>query len=151
MNLSMEIKPMKGLGELVFGMKAEEVQKLLGEAEETEEIDEEEVKTLIWHYWTKGFSVFFDEDQNNRLSSIEIDNEEATLWGKRIFQMDEKTLVDLFKEKGFKELDIEDHEWGERRVSFDDAIVDLYFENGELTGINYGVFLNEMEIAIWPN
>jgi hypothetical protein len=151
MNVTMEIKPMKGLGELEFGMKAEDVEKILGTAEEVEEIDEEEVKTLIWHYWSKGISVFFDEEHNNKLSSIELDNTTATLWGNLVFDMKEKELIELFKEKGYKDLDEEEHEWGEKRVSFDDAMIDLYFEEGELSSINYGVFLNDFEIAVWPN
>jgi hypothetical protein len=152
MNISFDIKPMQGLGELNFGIKAEEAKALLGEPEEVEDIDNNgEFKTVIWHYWNKGVSVFFDEDQGMKLSSIEVDNSMATLWGNLVFQMTEEQLIKLFKEKGYQEVDTEDQDWGEKRVSFDDAMVDLYFEDGELTSINYGVYLDDFEIAVWPN
>ncbi|MDQ3190297.1 MAG: hypothetical protein M3Q58_01755 [Bacteroidota bacterium] len=152
MDVNLEIKPMKGLGDLNFGITSEEVIKRIGAPEEIEEIEpESEIRTLIWHYWSKGLSLFFDEENDLKLTSIEVDNNMTTLWGHMIFNMDEKEIIELFKSKGYKEIDIEEQEWGEKRISFDDAMVDLYYEEGELNSINYGVFINEMEIAVWPN
>ncbi len=152
MNVNLEIKPMKGLGDLAFGISSEEVIKIIGAPEEIEAIEpESEIRTLIWHYWSKGLSLFFDEENDLKLTSIEVDNNMTTLWGEMIFNMNEKQIIELFKSKGYKEIDIEEQEWGEKRISFDDAMVDLYYEEGELNSINYGVFINEMEIAVWPN
>jgi hypothetical protein len=151
MDLNLEIKPMKGLGDLKFGMTTEEVEKLIGPAEEVEDIDENEVKTKIWHYWQKGVSLFFDQENSFRLSSIEVDNTNATIWGKKVFEMTEKDLTELFKSNGFNEIDAELQEWGEKRVSFDDAMFDFYFEEDELVSVNYSVLLNEHEMAVWPN
>ena len=152
MGVNIEIKPMEGLGELNFGVTKEEVERMVGAPEDVEEMDtENDIRTLIWHYWSKGFSAFFDEDNNFKLSSLEVDNQMATLWGQLIFNMKEEELIELFRSKGFKEIDTEEQEWGERRVSIDDAMVDLYFEEGELNSINFGVFINDLEIAVWPN
>ena len=152
MGVNIEIKPMEGLGELNFGVTKEEVERMVGAPEDVEEMDtENNIRTLIWHYWSKGFSAFFDEDNNFKLSSLEVDNQMTTLWGQLIFNMKEEELIELFRSKGFKEIDIEEQEWGERRVSIDDAMVDLYFEDGELNSINFGVFINDLEIAVWPN
>ncbi|MBA3900439.1 MAG: hypothetical protein H0X62_09560 [Bacteroidetes bacterium] len=151
MNVNLEIKPMNGLGELSFGMVAEDVIKIAGPAEEIEKIDDDQVKTTIWHYWTKGLSLFFDEENNLKLSSIEVDNTNATIFGKSAFEMNESEITELMKSNGFNEIDAEEQEWGEKRVSFDDAMVDFYFEEDELVSINYSVFLNEFEIAVWPN
>ena len=152
MGVNIEIKPMEGLGELNFGVTKEEVERMVGAPEDVEDTDgENDIRTLIWHYWSKGFSAFFDEDNNYKLSSLEVDNQMATLWGQLIFNMKEEELIELFRSKGFKEIDIEEQEWGERRVSIDDAMVDLYFEEGELNSINFGVFINDLEIAVWPN
>ena len=151
MNEILEIKPMQGIGSLKFGASSDEVAKYFGKAEEVEETEAvEEFKTIIWHYWSKGCSVFFDEENNLLFSSIEIDNRSAVLWGKPIFEMKEAEIVKLFKKNGFIEIDSELHEWGERRVSFDDAMVDFYFEDDALTSINYSVSLDEEEAANWP-
>lgn len=148
----LELKPKVGLGSLKFGMNKEDVKSLLDAPEEEETIDEgEEFKTLIWHYWDKGFSVFFDEAHHGRVTSIEVDNCDTRLWGKNIFNMKEQELIDLFKEHGYSEVDTEDCDWGERRVSIDDAFVDLYFEDKELTSVNFGVVMDDMEIVLWPN
>jgi hypothetical protein len=152
MSFNYEIRPFKGLGELNFGMAAGEVQALLGPAEEVEEIEDgAENKTIIWHYWSMGISLFFNENNDLTLSSIETDNSLSSLWGKFIFRMNEKQLIELFTEQGFSQIDIEEEEWGEKRVSFDDALTDLYFEEGELTSISWGQIFDDFEISLWPN
>jgi hypothetical protein len=148
----LEIKPKIGLGTLKFGTTMKEVEKHFGLPEEVEKLEAEgEYRTTIWHYWDKGFSLFFDEEEKNNFTCVEIDNEDAHLWGKKVFSMKEEEILNLFKSKGFTEIDTEDNASGEKRVSFDDAVVDMYFEDGELTSINYGVFPEDEKILILPN
>lgn len=150
--LDLEIKPKIGLGKLRFGATMAEAEKYFGTPEEVEKVEGEgDYKTTVWHFWDKGFSLFFDEHQKNTFTCVEIDNEDATLWGKNVFSMTEQELVELLKSKGYSEIDTEEHEWGEKRVSFDDALVDLYFEDGEPVSINYGVFPDDNKILILPN
>ena len=147
-----EIKPKEGLGGLKFGATMAEAEKCFGAAEEVEHLEGEgNYKAIVWHYWDRGFSLFFDETGKQVFTCVEIDNEEAMLWGVHIFNMSEEEIVSLFKSKGFKEVDSEVHEWGEKRVSFDDALVDLYFEAGNLVSINYGVFEDDNTIVFFPN
>jgi hypothetical protein len=148
----LEIKPKIGLGNLLFGSTMQQVKGTIGEPEETEEITEEEgFHTEVWHYWEAGLSVFFDEDDNKLFSCAEVDNEDATLWGKRIFDMAEAEIVSLFREHGFPDYEAEDHPWGERRVSFDEILVDLYFEKKKLVSINFGAIIDSGQIIFWPN
>ena len=147
-----EIKPKIGLGNLKFGASMKDAETCFGAAEEVEELEGEgDYKAIVWHYWDRGFSLFFDEAGKQVFTCVEIDNEEAILWGVRIFEMKEDEIIDLFKSKGFKEIDSEVHEWGEKRLSFDDALVDLYFEADALVSINYGVFEDENRIIFFPN
>jgi hypothetical protein len=150
----LQIRPHEGLNKLLFGTSRQEAELAFGKAEETESIEsgDGDYKTEVWHYWTKGFSLFFDENVNYKFTCVEIDNKEADLWGKKIFSLSEPEIILLFKSKGFKEIDSEVHEWGERRLSFDDALVDLYFENDTLTSVNYGVLGDTPDkILIFPN
>lgn len=148
----MDIKPKIGLGNLLFGSTMTQVKATLGEPEETEHITEEEgFHTEVWHYWEAGVSVFFDEDDNKLFSCAEVDNEEALLWGKPVFEMTEGEIIYLFKQHGFAEYDAEDHPWGEKRVSFDDILVDLYFEKNKLVSINFGAIIDSGQIIFWPN
>ena len=55
------------------------------------------------------------------------------------------------KEHKYILTDSEKQEWGEKRLSFDEAGLDCYYENGRLTSINFGVIdeLNNFEFL--PN
>jgi|ERR1051326_3100704 hypothetical protein len=151
----LEIKPNTGLNSLTFGATREEAGHAFGKAEETESIEsgDGDYKTEVWHYWQKGFSLFFDENAGYKFTCAEIDDREAVLWGKKIFSLSEQEITGLFKKNGFSQIDTEVHEWGERRVSFDDALVDLYFENGKLISVNYGILSSsgDDKILIFPN
>lgn len=151
-NPLLEIRPKVGIGTLKFGASMSEVEKHFGKPEEVEKVEgETDYKTTVWHYWDRGFSLFFDEEEKNNFTCVEIDNEEALLWDKQVFNMNEEEIKALFKSKGFTEIDTEEEEWGEKRISYDDAVVDMYFEDGELTSINYGVFPEDEKILILPN
>ena len=147
-----EIKPKVGLGDIKFFTEMSEVANYLGNAEEVEKIEEgEEYKTVIWHYWEKGYSLFFDAKFNNIFTCVEIDNQETILWGKKIFDLKEHEIIDLCITKGYMNMDTEEQTWGEKRISFDDALIDFYFEDNILVSINYGVFVEHENIIIFQN
>ncbi|MEW6469513.1 MAG: hypothetical protein AB1458_11335 [Bacteroidota bacterium] len=153
--IALEIKPHVGINDLLFGKTRQDAQSAFGKPDETETIEsgDGEYKTEVWHYWKKGFSLFFDENVDYRFTCVEIDNRSATIWETPVFMLSETEIIDLFKSKGYKDIDSEVHEWGERRISFDDALVDLYFENNKLVSVNYGVLNdgNENRLMIFPN
>ena len=148
----LEIKPCIGLSNVPFGASMSEVELILGQAEEIELLDDlEDCNSTVWHYWEQGFSLFFDENNRQIFGCVEIDNKEAILWGKKIFEMSEKEIIELFKNKNFPQYETEVHEWGEKRLSFDAANIDFYFEKNKLISINYGKPLNDPHILILPN
>lgn len=130
-----------------------EVEKLLGKPEETELLDDiDDCHSTVWHYWDHGFSLFFDENNNRVFGCVEIDNSDTLLWGEKIFRMTEKEIIALFKSKNYTQFETEVHEWGEKRLSFDDANIDFYFEKNKLSSINYGKPLNnDSPVLILPN
>ncbi len=136
-----EIIPNFGFNLLKFGATSFETKQVFGEPDETESLKEElmpESESLVYHYWKQGFSLFYSVTSNFSFTSAEIDNKHATMFGKKVFAMNEIEIIKLFKENNFEVTDSEKHEWGEKRVSFDEALVDLYFENGKLQSINFG-------------
>lgn len=140
----LEIKPLEGIADIKFGVTEKEIISRFGEPEEVEELDPiDDYETTLWHYWDKGLSIFFDKGIELVFTSVEVDNPDATLWDEKIFDMTEEDLKTLFIKKGYSEIDMELMDNGEKRVSFDDAMVDLYFENGNLTGVSYGVFIDK--------
>ena len=140
----LELKPLEGINDIKFGLNEKTILEYFGEPEEKEELDPiEDYITVLWHYWEIGVTVFFDKRKELVFTSIEVDNVDAELWGHRIFDMDEEELKKIFTGKGYSDIDIEITENNEKRVSFDDAMVDLYFEEGQLTGISYGIFIDD--------
>ena len=145
--LTLEIKPKIGFGELEFGDTTEKLTSFLGEAEEIENIEEIEddadFNTVILNYWSVGITVFFEGVEKSVISCFEIDNPEATLFGKRIFELNEKEVIELMNANGFTEIESEIEEEGEKRLSFDQALIDFFFEDDVLAAINWGVLIND--------
>jgi len=153
MNSNYRINLLKGFSDLNFGQSIAEAETIFGKAEETQELNDEILETscTVLHYWESGFSLFFDNKHSKKFSSVEVDNEETVLFSSRVFELKEKQLVDMMKEQGFSLSDTEQQEWGEKRISFDEAGLDCYFENGKLTSINFGVIEEHGTFDFLPN
>ena len=148
--LTLEIKPLEGYGELEFGAAKEEVIGYFGKPDEDEIFeDEEEGDTLVYHFWGKAVSAFFENLVEPVLVNLETDNPDATLFGKNIFAMKETEVKELMIANGYSDMDeeiMESEEFdNEKRVSFDDAMVDFFFEDELLTAVSWGIFLDEFE------
>ncbi len=153
MNDYLEIKLLNGFCSVVFGNTGLQVKTTFGEPDQVELLEDTLLETAcdVWHYWDKGFSLFFDKHKNNVFTSVEVDNRETRLFDKKIFSLKEPELIALMKENGFSLSETEQHEWGERRLSFDDAGLDCYFEKGKLTSVNFGILPDSNNFYYHPN
>ena len=146
-DLTLEIKPLEGFGELEFGMTPEEVFEYLGQSDEDEIFEDEEMgDTKVFHFWNKSISAFFEDPEDLVLTNLETDNPDVMLFGKHIFAMKEKEIIKLMKENGYSDIDEEemnDEEFeNEKRVSFDDAQIDFFFKDEVLTAISWGAYFD---------
>ncbi|CAN5205143.1 hypothetical protein BH09BAC5_BH09BAC5_12160 [soil metagenome] len=140
---------LKSFGLLPFGSTANQVLAIYGEPEEKEMLEGIDGSvSAVWHYWAKGFTLFFDGPKNDLFCCAEIDNSlQLKIWDISVFSLNEPQLKELFKQNGFKELDEEFHEWGEKRITFEDAMADFYFENGIMVSVNFSTMISgESEI-----
>lgn len=143
-NLSHDIKPKDGFGEIKFGIPTDKLVSILGEAEEIETFeDDDEFNTTILNYWEIGVSAFFEGTENSVLSCLETDIPDATLYGKKVFDLDESQIITLMEEHGYDVAESEEDPSGERRISYDDALIDFFFHEGELIAVNWGVLVND--------
>ena len=128
----------QGIGTIRFGMPVEEVVALLGTADEVENIENAaDEPTTVLRYNEQGI-VLFCEGENPVLACIDLANEDSTLFGEKVFDMEESQLAALMAKHHYKEQDIDDEDWGERRVSFPEGNIDFYFDEGELVSITFG-------------
>ena len=135
--MKLEIKIHQGIGDIYFDMPVEEVVDIMGQPEEVENIDNATDETTTVLRYDEGLTLFF-EGENPLLSCIDISNEETTLYGKQLFTMNEKSIVKLMVNNGLFEQDVDDEDWGERRVTFNEGNIDFYFEDNQLMSVIIG-------------
>jgi hypothetical protein len=142
--MKLEIKLHEGLAGLPFKGSTEPVRAMFGEPGETEELDNQcdgSLESIVWNYEEIGLNFFFDvTTMEPVLSTIESDNIETELFGKKIFQLNKADLILLMKSEGFEEFEEEDETWGEHRLTFDEAQIDFYFVDGDLTLVSWSCF-----------
>ena len=142
--LTLEIVPKKGFGEIKFGDTSEKVITLLGQPEDVENIEDVDgFNTVVLYYYEQGITVFFEGREKSVVACIETENPDATMFGKNIFNMTEQDIIALMTEKGYEVAEMELETSGERRVSYDDAMIDFFFLDGDLVVVNWGVLVNE--------
>lgn len=135
--MDIEIKIKKGIGDVTFDMPIEQVVAILGQADEVDNIDNAEDEPTTVLRYEDSMTLFF-EGENPILSCIDITNEDATLFGKEIFDFNEKDIVKLMVDNKYFEQDVDTEEWGERRITFSEGNIDFYFEDDELMSVIIG-------------
>jgi hypothetical protein len=142
--LKLEIAPKQGFGDIKFGDASEKVIKLLGQPEDVENIEDVDgFNTVVLYYYEQGITIFFEGRDKSVVACVETENPDSVMFGKTIFDMTEEDIIDLMKIKGYEVAEMELETSGERRVSYDDAMIDFFFLDGDLVVVNWGVLVNE--------
>jgi len=139
--MDIQIVLKKGLGDIHFGCTPEIVRAVFGEPEDVEELEnalDGNVESVVWNYPDSGLNFFFDAANGEPdLSTIESDNLETVLFNARIFNITKDNIISLMLENGYKDVEEDDETWGEHRVTFEDAQLDFYFADQELTLVSW--------------
>lgn len=136
--MNMEIKLRQGIGDITFGMPVEDIVARLGNPDEVENIDNAaDESTTVLRYNDLGITLFCEGD-NPVLACIDVSNEDCTLFGQPVFDLEERPIVELMVRNNLTEEDADEEDWGERRISFPEGNVDFYFDQGELVSIILG-------------
>ncbi len=135
--MNKEITIKKGYGSILFDMPVEDVVAILGEADELESIQNATDETTTVLRYGDCLTLFFEGD-NPTLSCIDVTDEDTTIFGKEVFNLGEKEIVELMIENKYFEQDVDDEEWGERRITFSEGNIDFYLEDNELMSISIG-------------
>ena len=139
------IVPLKGYGEIPFGMTLDDTVKLLGMPdfyEELSDMEETGNRSIYYEYDELETNIYLEGVTKSVVACFETENEAATLYGKKVFGLSKDEVVKLMKDNGFKELE-EEIEDGELRVTFEDAMVDFFFEGDKITAVSWGVLVYE--------
>lgn len=145
----------KGLENVRFGARREEVKQTFGEPDQTEKIaDEEELNTHIWHYTDQQLTFIFEEFHDNKLSAIITKDDHYLVRDLIRVGMQKQHVLDSLEELNFLEYAEEDHSdidspnrW---LVAIDDKSLFLWFEDDVLVEIEWFPFYDEFDEMIWP-
>lgn len=139
------IEPLKGYGEIPFGMTLDEAIKMLGMPnfyEELNDMEETENRSIYYEYDDLQTNIYFEGITKSVVACFETENENATLYGKKVFDLDQKAVIEMMKAKGFNELEQETED-GELRISFEDALIDFFFDEEGMTAVSWGVLVDD--------
>jgi hypothetical protein len=148
-----DIKLGTGVGELRFGMSMDEVRQQLGEPEEVEKSEEDDdFEHQAWNYLDQGYSLYFDREDDYRLSCIETDRPAIALYGESILGKSPEQIKALMAQHGHTNADEEAGDDGELQLSYEHQMIDFYFVENELMVVNFGVFIEEESLEVrWPD
>ncbi len=139
------IEPLKGYGEIPFGMTLDEATKILGMPdfyEELSDMEETGNRSIYYEYEGLETNIYFEGVTKSVVACFETENMEATLYGEPVFDLTKEEIIVLMKQHGFKELE-EEKEDDEQRVSFEDAMIDFFFDEDGLAAVSWGVLVDE--------
>ena len=139
------IMPLKGYGEIPFGMTLDDAVKLLNMPDFYEELNDMEEtgnRSIFYEFDGIQTNIYFEGITKSVVACFETENENATLYGKKVLELKKDEVIQLMKAQGFKELE-EETEDGELRVSFEDALIDFFFEDDKMTAVSWGVLVDE--------
>ena len=139
------IMPLKGYGEIPFGMTLDDAVKKLGMPdfyEELSDMEETGNRSIYYEYDELETNIYFEGVTKSVVACFETENMESTLYGEPVFNLTKEEIIDLMKKHGFKELE-EEKEDEEQRVSFEDAMIDFFFDEDGLAAVSWGVLVDE--------
>ena len=137
--------PLKGYGEIPFGLTLDEAVKLLNMPDFYEELNDMEEtgnRSIYYEYNDIQTNIYFEGITKSVAACFETENESATLYGQKVFGLKKDEVIKLMQANGFKELE-EDEEDGEHRVSFEDALTDFFFDGDKMTAVSWGVLVDD--------
>ena len=139
------IVPLKGYGEIPFGMTLDESVMMLNMPDfyvELSDMEETGNRSIYYEYDEIKTNIYFEGVTKSVVACFETENEAATLYGKKVLGLQKDEVVKLMKDNGFKVME-EETEDGELRVSFEDALMDFFFDGETMTAVSWGVLVDE--------
>lgn len=152
------IMPGIGLGPIHFGMSANEVEEILGRADDAVLYDEHVDRSLDLSF-KEGLSCSFHQSDDFRLCSMEVERlYPCTLFGKSIDSFSLQQVEPAFRAANIAEDDlnhstmIRDEEIEEISWAFHRLGMTLYFDLSEtLQSVSWGVLFDSNDNIVWPS
>jgi len=150
-----EIQPGKGIDKILLGMKEEEVKKILGDSDETDEqVYDDGDKSRSLYYFDHGIDLTFESDDDYRLSFISVDDDMFHIRDSIRVGMDmdsvEEELAKLNWEITAREGIGTPENPDQYLLAIEDQNINLWFMEKVLDEIQIGPFWLDDETPDWP-
>jgi len=148
----------KGLGDLYFGMSKEDFRAIMGDPDEVETMQNEDLPedvTEAWHYDEVELSASFDKMEDWRLTSLAVSSDEYSFEGVDLIGLSQSEVMEQIEILGLGDVYLEElsdnEEDSQQIATILEVSLNLWFDNGILTEIQWGPFWDEEEEEfIWP-
>ncbi len=148
----------KGIDNLQFGMSREQFKEIMGEPDEVEVMENEDLPedtSEAWHYDELELSASFDQMEDWRLTSLAVSSDEYTFEGVDLIGLSQQEVMDQIEMMDLGDISIEelsDEEGNSQQIAtLLDVSLNLWFDNGILSEVQWGPYWDdEEEELIWP-
>jgi len=148
----------KGIDNLQFGMSREQFKEIMGEPDEVEVMENEDLPedtSEAWHYDEVELSASFDQMEDWRLTSLAVSSDEYTFEGIDLIGLSQQEVMDQIEMMDLGDISIEelsDEEGNSQQIAtLLDVSLNLWFDNGILSEVQWGPYWDdEEEELIWP-
>ena len=153
-----EIRIGIGLGNIRFGSSKPAIKKILGEPNEIDTvdvpIDSEEISIEQWHYDELELSLSFDDYDDELLDTFAVSSPEYTLngialIGKSIYEID--GMIEQLNLGECEKENLSDDQENTHVYSFHESNLNLWFEDEELSEIQWGPLSDDKQPLIFAN
>jgi hypothetical protein len=134
----------------MLGMARQPVAALVGPPDRIEDHSHDDEASVDWHYDQRGFSLYFDAEEDFRLNLVLIDLPSVELAGKRPIGMTEDEAQNAFAEMWGFALEYELSDLGVKTYELGDTEISLSFERGVCDSVQVAAHIDESDQYVWP-
>ena len=149
-----DIKPLVGLGNLIFGLSRENVKDIIGDPDEIEKYDHVDNTTNeCWTYNTLKIELTFSSEDNWLLGAIDIYSPDAKINSHKIIGLSEEEFIEAFDnyEIGVIEFDEEDRSYDLYSYYCENSNISFWLNKGMVEGFTLMPKFDESgENVVWP-
>ena len=142
--------PGKGIGNILFGISKKRLVELLDEPDALDTSNEEGDACEHFYYDDLDVAFTFSAAEGDRLLVITIGNPECFVAEVLQTGMEMEEALSEIEKLGWEAPDIEDMEDGDMIFSYGDTGVDVWFEDGILTGFQMSPQWKDDDTIAWP-
>lgn len=146
----------KGILGIQFGMLRNEVEEVLGKADDIKQYSlSTDEASLTLFYNERGLSFTFESIDQHRLSYISVLNERHSIFQFIKVGLNRKMLMDEFSdfqlgEPEFKNVDSEEFPTHEL-IFFPNENLHLWLDNNQISEIQFGPFFEDFKTIVWED